>query len=190
MHSPLWLILFAAERKLGFGSLHQLRKVFVVTEDDQSRRRDREQFYPDTLRMEKTEHDRAYQRRRARSERHELAGKQDDKEHAHCHERHTPVDKPNGGESGKKALAAFKLIPDGEAVTEHGTESGELRAELPETEICFHHPGSQKNRQRCLNNIKNQHQPGDDTVAVDALIVGKARIFAAELTDILVMEQL
>ena len=120
MHSPLLLILFAAERKLGFGSLHQLGEVFMMTEDDQSRRRDCEQFHPDTLRMEKSEHDRAYQRRRARSERHELAGKQDDKEHAHCHERHTPVDKPDGGEARKKALAALKLIPDGEAVTEHG----------------------------------------------------------------------
>lgn len=135
------------------------------------------------------EHDGKQNRKAHRCHRHKADGEQNDYKDGKADESCTPIDKPYACEEGQYRLSPLEAIPHGECVAEHTTKECGCCGKLSCSKGVVHYKSCDQHGKNGFANVDRHNTKGCRSEAVESLEVGKAGIFAAELSNIFFVYQ-
>lgn len=138
---------------------------------------------------EDEEHDGKQHRKAHRCHRHKANGEQNDYKDGKADQSCAPIDKPHACKEGQYCLSPLETVPHGECVPEHTTKECGGRAELCFSVKVSHNKVCYKHGENGLANVDCHNSKGCGGKAVETFEIGKARILAAKLANILFIHQ-
>ena len=135
------------------------------------------------------EHDGKQHRKAHRCHRHKADSEKNDYKDSEADEPCAPINKPHTCKEGQHRFSALEAVPHGESVAEHTTKERGGRAKLCDTIKMSHYKICRENGENGLANVNGKHAKGRRGKAVKSFEVGKARVFAAKLADVLAIYQ-
>ena len=121
--------------------------------------------------------------------RHKTDGEQNDHKNGKADQSCAPIDKPHACKEGQHCFSALEIIPQGERVTKHTTKERGGSGKLSCPKGMIHYKSCDQHGKNGFANIDRHYTKGCRSEAVESFEVGKAGIFAAELSNIFFVYQ-
>ena len=138
---------------------------------------------------EDEEHDGKQNRKAHGCHRHKADGEKNDYKDCEADQPCAPIDKPNACKKGHNGFSALEIVPHGESVAEHAAKERKCRRKLSLTVHICNNKLCQEYGKNGFANVDCHNAKGCGCKAVESFKIGKARVFAALLTNILAINQ-
>ena len=135
------------------------------------------------------EHDGKQHRKAHRCHRHKADGEKNNYKDSKADQSRAPINEPHACKKGQHRFSALEAVPHGECVAKHTTKECGGRAKLRGSVKMSHDKTCRENGENGLANVNGKHAKGSGSKAMESFEIGKARVFAAKLADVLFIHQ-
>ena len=128
-------------------------------------------------------------RKAHRCHRHKTDGKENGYKNREADKSCAPIHKPNACKECHNGFSAFEIVPNGECVAKHTAKKCHSGGKLPCSISVLHYEFCKENGENGFANVDCHYTKGCGGKAMKSFKIGKAGVFATELSDILFINQ-